>query len=57
MTMLGIVGLHPISKAMFGCLRMLYMTISFYISARSSFVILGSKIFLIATGVPLSIPL
>ena len=53
----GIVGQHPISKAMFGWRKIAYMTISFWISSKSSFVILGSKIFLIATGVPLRRPL
>ena len=54
MTMLGMEGTQPISKATFGCLKMLYMTISFWISSSSSFVMFGSKIFFTATGVPFS---
>lgn len=53
----GIVGITPINIAILGCLRILVITISFYISARSSSVNLGSKIFLIATGVPFNFPL
>lgn len=42
---------------MLGCLKMLYITISLYISYKRSSVSLGSKIFLIATGVPFNVPL
>ena len=56
-TILGIVGTTPMSKAILGCLRMLCITISFWISCNNSSVMFGSKIFLIATGVPLSSPL
>lgn len=45
------------SKAMFGCLKMLCIMISFYISASNSSVNLGSKIFFIATCVPFRNPL
>ena len=47
----------PIRSVMLGCLRMLCITISFWISESSSSVSLGSKIFLIATGVPFRYPL
>ena len=53
----GIVGITPIRIAMLGCRRILVITISFWISAKSSSVNRGSNIFLIATGVPLSFPL
>ena len=53
----GIFGITPIRMAIFGCLKILCITISFWISCKSSSVSLGSNIFLIATGVPLSFPL
>lgn len=56
-TILGILGITPISSAMLGWRRIADITISFWISARSSSVICGSKIFLTATGVPLRVPL
>jgi hypothetical protein len=49
--------MNPIIKQTFGCLSMLYITISLYISYRRSSVNRGSNIFLMATGVPLSVPL
>ena len=42
---------------MFGWRKIAYITISFWISSKSSLVILGSNIFLIATGVPFRRPL
>lgn len=56
-TMLGIFGTIPINKAIFGCLRIACITISFWISASRSSVIEGSKIFFIATGHPFKKPL
>lgn len=56
-TILGILGITPMSKAMLGCLNILYITISLYISYNSSSVNLGSNIFLIATGVLFKNPL
>jgi hypothetical protein len=47
----------PIKIAIFGCLKMLYITISFYISYNNSSVNLGSNIFFIATEVPFNFPL
>lgn len=57
MTILGILGITPIRSAIFGCLRILYITTSLYISNRRSSVNLGSNIFFIATGVPFKNPL
>ena len=53
----GICGITPISIVTFGCLKILCITISFYISYNKSSVSRGSNIFFIATGVPFSFPL
>jgi len=55
--MSGIWGITPIIIATPGCLKILYITISFWISYNNSSVNLGSNIFLIATGVPFNFPL
>jgi len=47
----------PINITIFGCLKILCIIISFCISYKSSSVNRGSKIFLIATGVPFNLPL
>lgn len=57
MYIFGICGITPISIVTFGCLKILYITISFYISYNNSSVSRGSNIFFIATGVPFSFPL
>ena len=56
-TMLGIFGMTPISRQMFGCRKIACIIISFWISDNKSSVMDGSKIFLIATGVPFRNPL
>lgn len=56
MYIFGIYGMTPISIAILGWRSILYITISFWISFNNSSVSLGSKIFLIATGVPFSLP-
>ena len=54
--MFGIWGITPISITIFGCLKILCITISFWISLSKSSVNLGSNIFFIATGVPFNFP-